>query len=124
MPEGSSIINTASVNADAPSPHLLAYATTTNGRFRTSQAGSLSFWRRRASGQLRRARAGLDPLNSFNNAGRDCHALRRTGSNETTGAAARARIHLCHARIGRGELCLWRDGFRSRANPLSSALTS
>jgi NAD(P)-dependent dehydrogenase (short-subunit alcohol dehydrogenase family) len=28
MPEGSSIINTASVNADAPSPHLLAYATT------------------------------------------------------------------------------------------------
>ena len=62
MPEGSSIINTASVNADAPSPHLLAYATTTNGRFRTSQAGSLSFWRGRASGQLRRARAGLDPL--------------------------------------------------------------
>ena len=28
MPEGSSIINTASVNADAPSPHLFAYATT------------------------------------------------------------------------------------------------
>jgi hypothetical protein len=28
MREGSSIINTASVNADAPSPHLLAYATT------------------------------------------------------------------------------------------------
>jgi NAD(P)-dependent dehydrogenase (short-subunit alcohol dehydrogenase family) len=28
MPEGSAIINTASVNADAPSPHLLAYATT------------------------------------------------------------------------------------------------
>ncbi len=28
MPEGSSIINTSSVNADAPSPHLLAYATT------------------------------------------------------------------------------------------------
>jgi NAD(P)-dependent dehydrogenase (short-subunit alcohol dehydrogenase family) len=28
MPEGSSIINTTSVNADAPSPHLLAYATT------------------------------------------------------------------------------------------------
>ena len=28
MPEGSSIINTASVNADAPSPHLLAYAAT------------------------------------------------------------------------------------------------
>ena len=28
MPAGSSIINTASVNADAPSPHLLAYATT------------------------------------------------------------------------------------------------
>ena len=46
MPEGSSIINTASVNADAPSPHLLAYATT-NERFRTSQAGSLSFWPRK-----------------------------------------------------------------------------
>lgn len=28
MPDGSSIINTASINADAPSPHLLAYATT------------------------------------------------------------------------------------------------
>jgi NAD(P)-dependent dehydrogenase (short-subunit alcohol dehydrogenase family) len=28
MPEGSAIINTASVNADAPNPHLLAYATT------------------------------------------------------------------------------------------------
>lgn len=28
MPEGSAIINTASVNADAPSPQLLAYATT------------------------------------------------------------------------------------------------
>ena len=28
MPPGSAIINTASVNADAPSPHLLAYATT------------------------------------------------------------------------------------------------
>jgi NAD(P)-dependent dehydrogenase (short-subunit alcohol dehydrogenase family) len=28
MPPGSSIINTASVNADSPSPHLLAYATT------------------------------------------------------------------------------------------------
>ncbi len=28
MKEGGSIINTASVNADAPSPHLLAYATT------------------------------------------------------------------------------------------------
>lgn len=28
MPEGSAIINTASVNADAPSPNLLAYATT------------------------------------------------------------------------------------------------
>jgi len=28
MPEGSSIINTASVNADSPSPQLLAYATT------------------------------------------------------------------------------------------------
>jgi NAD(P)-dependent dehydrogenase (short-subunit alcohol dehydrogenase family) len=28
MKEGASIINTASVNADAPSPHLLAYATT------------------------------------------------------------------------------------------------
>jgi NAD(P)-dependent dehydrogenase (short-subunit alcohol dehydrogenase family) len=28
MPPGSSIINTASVNADSPNPHLLAYATT------------------------------------------------------------------------------------------------
>jgi NAD(P)-dependent dehydrogenase (short-subunit alcohol dehydrogenase family) len=28
MPEGSSIINTASINSDAPNPHLLAYATT------------------------------------------------------------------------------------------------
>jgi NAD(P)-dependent dehydrogenase (short-subunit alcohol dehydrogenase family) len=28
MKPGSSIINTASVNADSPSPHLLAYATT------------------------------------------------------------------------------------------------
>ena len=28
MPPGSAIINTASVNADAPSPHLLAYAAT------------------------------------------------------------------------------------------------
>ena len=28
MPPGSAIINTASVNADHPSPHLLAYATT------------------------------------------------------------------------------------------------
>jgi NAD(P)-dependent dehydrogenase (short-subunit alcohol dehydrogenase family) len=28
MPKGSSIINTASINADSPSPHLLAYATT------------------------------------------------------------------------------------------------
>jgi hypothetical protein len=28
MKEGSAIVNTASVNADAPSPHLLAYATT------------------------------------------------------------------------------------------------
>jgi hypothetical protein len=37
-------------------------------------------------GQGRRAGAGLDPADSFNNAGRDRHALRRTGSNETTGA--------------------------------------
>jgi len=28
MPPGSAIINTASINADSPSPHLLAYATT------------------------------------------------------------------------------------------------
>jgi NAD(P)-dependent dehydrogenase (short-subunit alcohol dehydrogenase family) len=28
MPKGSSTINTASVNVDAPSPHLLAYVTT------------------------------------------------------------------------------------------------
>ncbi|MGH7116684.1 MAG: SDR family oxidoreductase [Stellaceae bacterium] len=28
MPLGSAIVNTASVNADSPSPHLLAYATT------------------------------------------------------------------------------------------------
>jgi NAD(P)-dependent dehydrogenase (short-subunit alcohol dehydrogenase family) len=28
MPEGSSIINTASINSDVPNPHLLAYATT------------------------------------------------------------------------------------------------
>jgi NAD(P)-dependent dehydrogenase (short-subunit alcohol dehydrogenase family) len=28
MPPGSAIINTASINADSPNPHLLAYATT------------------------------------------------------------------------------------------------
>lgn len=31
MPKGGSIINTASINSDSPSPHLLAYATTKGG---------------------------------------------------------------------------------------------
>jgi hypothetical protein len=49
MKQGGAIINTSSVNADTPSPQLLAYATT-RGRFRTSPAGWRNFWRRRASG--------------------------------------------------------------------------
>jgi NAD(P)-dependent dehydrogenase (short-subunit alcohol dehydrogenase family) len=31
MPKGGSIINTASINSDSPSPHLLAYAATKGG---------------------------------------------------------------------------------------------
>ncbi len=38
MPRGSAIINTASVNADTPSPHLLAYATT-KGAIQNFSAG-------------------------------------------------------------------------------------
>jgi hypothetical protein len=38
MPPGSAIVNTASVNADSPSPHLLAYATT-KGAIQNFSAG-------------------------------------------------------------------------------------
>jgi NAD(P)-dependent dehydrogenase (short-subunit alcohol dehydrogenase family) len=59
MPEGSSIINTSSVNADAPSPHLLAYATT-KGAIQNLPADWPSFWRRKGSEptQLLLARSG------------------------------------------------------------------
>jgi hypothetical protein len=43
MREGSSIINTTSINADTPSPQLLAYAT----RYRISPQGWPSYWRKR-----------------------------------------------------------------------------
>ena len=48
MPEGSSIINTASVNPDAPVP-IFWLTLLQKARFRTSPAGSLSFWPRKAS---------------------------------------------------------------------------
>jgi NAD(P)-dependent dehydrogenase (short-subunit alcohol dehydrogenase family) len=59
MPEGSSIINTASVNADAPSPHLLAYATS-KGAIQNFTGGLAQLWPRRASGltRSRQARSG------------------------------------------------------------------
>jgi NAD(P)-dependent dehydrogenase (short-subunit alcohol dehydrogenase family) len=95
MSEGSSIINTASVNADAPSP--ISWPTPPpKGQFRTSQAASLSFWRRRASGPTPSRRAGLDTADSFNNADRDCNALRRTGSDEATRATVRGCV--CYVR--------------------------
>ena len=49
MREGAAIINTTSVNADTPSPQLLAYATP-RGRFRTTRAASRRCSPRRASG--------------------------------------------------------------------------
>ena len=48
MPEGSSIINTASVNADAPV--LICWLTPPQrGQIRTSPEGWPSFWRRKVS---------------------------------------------------------------------------
>ena len=61
MPEGSSIINTASVNADAFSPHL-RLTLQQKERFTTSWVGSLSFWLSEHPGQRRRARPGLTLL--------------------------------------------------------------
>jgi two-component sensor histidine kinase len=95
MPEGSSIFNTASVNADAPSP--ISWPTPPQKeRFRISPEGWPSFWLRRAPLQCRRARAGLDTADSFNNADRDRNALRRTGSDEATRATVRGCV--CYVR--------------------------
>ena len=98
MPEGSSIINTASVNADAPSPHLLAYATTKGAEIQDRQAGfSLAEKGIRANAVA--PGPVWTPFNSFDNACRGRHAFRRTGPDEATRAAVRARVCLCHARI-------------------------
>ena len=60
MENGGSIINTASVNADNPSPALLAYATT-KGAIQNFTAGLAQLLARtRHPGELRRARPGLD----------------------------------------------------------------
>ena len=59
LKKGAAIINTASINADAPSPQLLAYATT-KGAIQTSPAAWPSCSRKRASGSIawRLARSG------------------------------------------------------------------
>ena len=65
MKPGSTIINTASINADAPSPTLLAYATTKGARFRISRRGWCNFLRTKAFARTRSRLARSGPRSSL-----------------------------------------------------------
>jgi NAD(P)-dependent dehydrogenase (short-subunit alcohol dehydrogenase family) len=99
MPEGSSIINTASVNADAPSPHLLAYATT-KGAIQNFTGGLAQLLA--AKGIRANAVAPgpvWTPLIPSTMPVEAVTHFRRASPHETTGPAVRARACVCHARI-------------------------
>jgi len=88
MEPGGSIINTTSINADKPSPGLLAYATT-KGTIPEFHRRSGSVARKAGhSGQLHRAWAGLDAADSVDNAKGKRREFRQAGAN---GAARPAR---------------------------------
>ena len=90
MQAGGSIINTASINADTPSPNLLAYATT-KGAIQnfTGWAGAAS-GRERHPGELRRAGADLDAADSLDNAGGQGQEFRQAGADAASRTAQRS----------------------------------
>ena len=99
MPDGSSIINTASINADAPSPHLLAYCNDKRSDLELHRRAGPASGGERDQSQRSCSWPSLDSVDSFNDARRGRHTFRRAGSHEATGTAMRACVCLCHARI-------------------------
>jgi NADP-dependent 3-hydroxy acid dehydrogenase YdfG len=118
---GSAIINTASINSDNPSPHLLAYATTKGAIQNFTGLGAVAC-RQGNPGQRCRAGAGLDAADSIDHASRACGAFRRELSDQASGPAARVSASLCDAGERRSELCVGNDDRRHRwqADPLTS----
>jgi short chain dehydrogenase len=97
MKPGSSIINTASVNADSPTPQLLAYATT-KGAIQNFTGGPGPT--ARGTGHPREhggPRSCLDPSDTFHHASSEGRALWRASPDETSGATKGACPGLCDA---------------------------
>ena len=109
MQAGGSIINTASINADTPSPNLLAYATT-KGAIQNFSAGLAQLLAERGiTGELRRAGADLDAVDSVDNAGRQGQQFWQAGSDAAPRSAQGGCAGLCPARRRRGQLHVGRD---------------
>ncbi len=79
MKPGSAIINTTSINADSPSPKLLAYATTPRAPSRTSRQDWRRCWPKRAFAPMRCTRPDLDAAHSLHNAGGFGEEFRQAG---------------------------------------------
>jgi NAD(P)-dependent dehydrogenase (short-subunit alcohol dehydrogenase family) len=94
MKPGSAIINTASVNAEHPSPHLLAYATT-KGAIQNFTGGLAPVaGRQKNPGQPRRTGAGLDSTDPLDHAGRAGGAFRGELPDQASSAAARVSTRI------------------------------
>ena len=120
MKPGSSIINTTSVNADTPSPQLLAYATT-KGAIQNFTGGLAQMLAERdIRGELCGSGSDLDAAHPRHHAAGEGEELRIAGADEASGTALRTRPRLCDAgRLG-SELRLRRHrrGDRRQADHL------
>jgi NAD(P)-dependent dehydrogenase (short-subunit alcohol dehydrogenase family) len=97
MPEGSSIINTTSIQADNPSEELLAYATT-KGAIQNFTGGLAQLLAEKGI----RAKLGcpgtdMDSAHPRDDAVRKGSAVREAGADEAAGPAQGARSRLRHA---------------------------
>ena len=114
MKAGSAIVNTASVNADSPNPHLLAYATT-KGTIENFSAGfGAAACREGHPCERGRAGTGLDAPYSIYHAAGKSRPFRRAGADETSGTAARTGTCLRSAGKRRCELRFRCNGRRHR----------
>jgi hypothetical protein len=113
MRPGSTIINTASINSDSPTPHLLAYGTT-KGAIQNFTGGLAQLLPTKESESTPWRRPRLDAAHTLDHAGRACGAFRRELSYQTARPAARASASLCDARERRGELCFRDTDWRHR----------
>ena len=97
MKQGSAIINTTSVNADTPSPQLLAYATT-KGAIQNFTGGlGTAAGRKGHPSELRRARSDLDAAYSIHHAVRKGEGIRQAGADEASWPAEGVGPCLRHA---------------------------